>query len=270
MTNNTTNATVKKSIFTVKNVLRSLALLCIIFVFCPAFLVSCSGQTINVSVMTAVGGLSMYGDSVVDPQPVMLVCLLIPVVSLILLFRKKMADKKVAGIVMAINAINVIVWFIFKSAAQRLAADNLCTFKTTGVFAFNMIAMVLIVGLSLLVIANKLKLNTDLLNVITGGESQGALDRLATAVSRLAESASGRAAEKADIICYCSNCGVPVVYGSEACSSCGTAVPESVLTEAAEARKESAPLTFSTEFCKECGDKLKPEAAFCEECGTKI
>mgnify|MGYP002513695579 CR=1 FL=1 len=78
--------------FTVRNVLRALCALCTVFVFCPAFLVSCSGQNIKVSVMTAVGGMSAYGEKVVDPHPIMLVCLLIPVVALVLLFVKKLTD----------------------------------------------------------------------------------------------------------------------------------------------------------------------------------
>ena len=75
----------KKSMFTVKNVMRGLALFCIVCVFCPSFMVSCSGQNMNVSVMTAVRGVSVYGEKVVDAYPIMLICLLLPVAVLIAL-----------------------------------------------------------------------------------------------------------------------------------------------------------------------------------------
>lgn len=89
--------------------MRVLSLFCIIFVFCPSFLVSCSGKQVNVNVMTAVGGMSMYGERVVDPHPIMLICLLIPIAMLVLLFIKNFADKKTAIIVAVCAVIDTVV-----------------------------------------------------------------------------------------------------------------------------------------------------------------
>ena len=72
----------KKPLITIKRIFRLLLLVCIAFVFCPMFMVSCSGQEIEVDVMTAVGGMSLYGEPVVKPHPVMLLLLLIPVIIL--------------------------------------------------------------------------------------------------------------------------------------------------------------------------------------------
>ena len=84
----------RKIVITVKKVLKALSLICFVIVFCPTFLVSCSGQNMNVSVMTAIGGVSISGERVVAPHPIMLLCLIIPMAVFILLSIKKYTDKK--------------------------------------------------------------------------------------------------------------------------------------------------------------------------------
>ena len=84
----------QKPIIKIKQILKILSFLCIVFVFCPSFLVSCSGQDVKVSVMTAVGGVSVYGEKIVSPNPVMLLLLIIPVLSIIVLIREKFSEKK--------------------------------------------------------------------------------------------------------------------------------------------------------------------------------
>lgn len=71
---------------TFKNLLRLSALLCMIFVFTPSFLVSCSGQEMGVSALTAIEGVSVYGETIVEPHWWILVCLLIPLAILAILF----------------------------------------------------------------------------------------------------------------------------------------------------------------------------------------
>lgn len=154
--NELTKVSKKKSIFTVKKILRALTLLCIIFVFCPSFFVSCSGQNINVSVMTAVSGISAYGEKVVDPHPIMLMCLLIPVVVLILLLYKKITENKTALIVLFCTVVNLIMWFIFRVSVKKIATENYCTFKTTGWYLINIITMLIIILLSALVVMKKM------------------------------------------------------------------------------------------------------------------
>lgn len=84
----------KKAMFTVRNILRSLAMFCIICVFCPSFMVSCSGQNMDVSVMTTVSGVSVYGEKVVDSYPIMLICLVLPAVVLISLTISKSTNPE--------------------------------------------------------------------------------------------------------------------------------------------------------------------------------
>ena len=245
--NDVTNESEKKSIFTVKIILRALSVLCIIFVFCPSFLVSCSEKNINVNVMTAVGGLSVFGEKVVDPNPIMLICLLIPVAVLILLFVKKYTDKKKAGIIAVCTAADLVIWFIFRATVKKMAEEIFCLFRTTGWFVINVIVMILIILLSALVVLSKMEMDTDLIIVLTGGRTQGTLNQMSTtvnqlsnAVNQLAENAAENTnskTQKENAIGLCLNCGIPITYGCKFCTSCGNPVPESMLAEAEKAEQ---------------------------------
>lgn len=227
--------------FTVKNVLRALSLLAIIFVFCPSFLVSCSGQKIDVSVMTAVGGMPVYGERGVNPYPGMLVCLLIPVGIFVLLLLRKFTDKKTAGIILGSTAIDLVIWLIFRSTVKTIAENKFCSFKTTGWFVLNVIALLIIILLTILIIVNKVQMNTDLVTAFTGGGTQTALNQMSSAVSQMSNAVSQMAgdvadniskkAQKGNVIGYCSKCGTPIVRGYKFCTSCGTPVPESMLKD---------------------------------------
>ena len=274
----------KKSLFTIKNVLRVLSLLCIIFVFCPSFLVSCSGQTINVNVMTAVRGLSLYGETAVDPHPIMLICLLIPIAVLVLMFINKLSDNKIALITIICGVVDIIVWFIFRSSVKKTAEENYCEFKTTGWFVFNIIVLFMIVILSALVMLMKIQLDTDLIKLFSGGGTKEAFDQMSSKMSQMSSAMSqlagnaaaiiGNKTQKEDVIGFCTTCGRPIAYGCKFCISCGTPVPESMLAEAEAARKaveqEMQSNNDKPKFCQNCGAKLTANAAFCNLCGTKV
>ncbi|MGN0344770.1 MAG: zinc-ribbon domain-containing protein [Lachnospiraceae bacterium] len=237
------------SVFTVKNILRAFSLFCIIFVFCPSFLVSCSGQNVNVSVMTAVSGVSVYDEKVVDPHPIMLVALLLPVAMLVLLLIKKFADHKTASIILGCSVIDFIIWVIFSSSVKRIAKENYCECKTTVWFVLNMIALIVIILLTALVVMKKLQLETDLVLFASGGRTQNALNQMSSAVTLMSSTVSqmagsvvanvGNKASKENTIGFCAKCGSPIEYGCKFCTSCGTPVPESMLAEAEAARREA-------------------------------
>lgn len=158
----------EKKLITIKNVLRVLSVICLVLVFCPAFLVSCSGETVNVSAMTAVGGVSMYGEKVVDPSPIMLLCLFIPIAILVLLFIKNIADKTNAAIIAACGVVDLIMWFVFRSKVKEIAEEALCDFKSTGWFVLNIISLVLIILLTAIVMISKLHMDSDLIAAVSG------------------------------------------------------------------------------------------------------
>ena len=235
----------KSTVFTVRNVLRILALICIIFVFCPTFLVSCSGQDLEVSVMTAVGGVTAYGETVAEPQPIMLSCLILPIVAVVILFLRKLSDKKAAVTGLVCAVLDTIIWFVFRAAVKSLAEENYCTFKTTAWFVLNIIVLLLIILLNVLVLFGKAHLDSQLVSIFSGADTQGALSQMSDkmgqmsgAVSQFASNvAAGMGGNKKNAIGFCQKCGAPIEYGNKFCTSCGTLVPESLIAEAEEARR---------------------------------
>lgn len=237
----------KKSALTVNRVLKILALLCIIFVFCPVFTVSCSGQNMNISVMTVVGGVRAYGEQIVNPYPIMLICLVLPIAILVLLFMKKLPDKKTALITFICSLADLVIWFIFRACAKYAAEENYCSFKSTGWFVVNIIVLILMMIPSILVVLHKLELESDLIAAITGNETKQALNQMSTTVNQMSNAVTkmtgdiakniGNKRSKENIIGYCAKCGSPIEMDCKFCTSCGTPVPESMIEEAKAARK---------------------------------
>ena len=239
----------RKIVITVKKVLKALSLICFVIVFCPTFLVSCSGQNMNVSVMTAVGGVSISGERVVAPHPIMLLCLIIPMAVFILLSIKKYTDKKNASIIAIGGGVDLIIWIIFRSGVKKAAEDIGFTFKTTGWYVINIIFLMLIILLTSLIVVGKLQKESDLIAVLSGKETQNALNQMSATMSQMSTAVTQWAGNVAsnvnnrnkvkNPIGFCAKCGTPIGYGSHFCTSCGTPVPQSMIDEAEAARKEA-------------------------------
>ena len=239
----------RKIVITVKKVLKALSLICFVIVFCPTFLVSCSGQNMNVSVMTAVGGVSISGERVVAPHPIMLLCLIIPMAVFILLSIKKYTDKKNASIIAIGGGVDLIIWIIFRSGVKKAAEDIGFTFKTTGWYVINIIFLMLIILLTSLIVVGKLQMESDLIAVLSGKETQNALNQMSATMSQMSTAVTQWAGNVAsnvnnrnkvkNPIGFCAKCGPPIGYGSHFCTSCGTPVPQSMIDEAEAARKEA-------------------------------
>lgn len=271
------NVSEKNPGFTMRNVLRVLATLCVIFVFCPSFLVSCSGQSVNVSVMTAVKGVSESGQQIEDPHPLMLVCLLLPIAILALLFIKEFADRKAAVVILGCSAVDIVIWLKFRSSVKKFAEENYCSFETTRWYVMNMIVLILIILLTAIVALSKMKLDADLIAIFSGGGTQNVLNQMSSTMSQMSSAVTqiaGNVANNADgkiskenVIGYCAKCGSAITYGNKFCALCGTPIPESMLAEAEAAKRAAEERTM---FCQQCGAKLEPDAAFCMSCGIKV
>ena len=234
----------KQGAFTVKNVLRVLALLVLIFAFCPAFLVSCSGQEVGVSTWTAVAG---YGDDyvgqVVDPHPFMVVLYILPIVILAVLFVKRFAGKTVAEVILGCSVADFILWLIFRGEVKIIASENYANFKVTAWFVLDIIALILMIIFSLLVIANVLQMEANLATVFAGTETKDALNQMSNAVSQFANSVSSSMKKpdqpKQEIIGYCQKCGAPLPYGCKFCTNCGAEIPQSLIDEGEKAHQQA-------------------------------
>ena len=268
-----------KSLFTARQIMRVLSFICIVVVFCPSFLVSCSGQSKGISVMTAVGGLSVYGESIAKPQPLMLICLLLLAVILALLFMKKLPEKQNALIIAICGISDFVIWMIFKSVVKKIAEDHYCEFKTTGWYLLNNLALFFLILFALLILLQKLEMDTDILALLSGGGTEGAMNKMSESLAKISDSltkSSDSVTKRSDSATKASDSPTEISKTETKTTDSSTEISETQtknhevandLTEKAGSHAEE--IEEKPKFCQECGKPLDPDAAFCKYCGTK-
>ena len=268
-----------KSLVTARQIMRVLSFICIVVVFCPSFLVSCSGQSKGISVLTAVGGLSVYGESIAKPQPLMLICLLLPAVILALLFMKKLPEKQNALIIVICGISDFVIWMIFKAVVKKIAEDHYCEFKTTGWYLLNNLALFFLILFAILILLQKLEMDTDILSLLSGGGTKEAMNKMSESLAKISDSltkSSDSVMKSSDSVMKSSDSGTKVSDSATKSSDSVTKSSDSAtknseaandLTEKAGSHAEE--IEEKPKFCQECGKPLDPDAAFCKYCGTK-
>ena len=268
-----------KSLFTARQIMRVLSFICIIVVFCPSFLVSCSGQSKGISVMTAVGGLSVYGESIAKPQPLMLICLLLPAVILALLFMKKLPEKQNALIIVICGISDFVIWMIFKAVVKKIAEDHYCEFKTTGWYLLNNLALFFLILFAILILLQKLEMDTDILSLLSGGGTKEAMNKMSESLAKISDSltkSSDSVMKRSDSATKASDSPTEISKTETKTTDSSTEISETQtknhevandLTEKAGSHAEE--IEEKPKFCQECGKPLDPDAAFCKYCGTK-
>ena len=220
----------KTSFLTTRSVLKALATICFIMVFCPSFLVSCSGQKVEVDVMTAIEGYKSMGEVVVEPHPIMILCILFPVAIFVFLFIKRFGDQKSAAIIFLSCAVDMVIWILFRSKVKELEESGI-TVKTTSWYVINMISMILILLLTVLVIFCKLQMDADLIMLLSGEIIRDKIKQVTSNKDWAAKPGKIRVSDidnangEADYNKFCPNCGSPVESGDIYCASCGTVIP---------------------------------------------
>ena len=268
-----------KSLVTARQIMRFLSFICIVVVFCPSFLVSCSGQSKGISILTAAGGLSVYGETIAKPQPLMLVCLLLPAVILALLFMKKLSEKQNALIIAICGISDFVIWMIFKAVVKKIAEDHYCEFKTTGWYLLNNLALFFLILFALLILLQKLEMDTDILALLSGGGTERAMNKMSESLAKISDSLT----KSSDSVTKRSDSGTKVSDSPTEISKTETKTTDSSteisetqtknhevandLTEKAGSHAEEEE--EKPKFCQECGKPLDPDAAFCKYCGTK-
>lgn len=255
-TNNKGNTVQKESLFTPKKIFRILSLICIVLIFCPMFLVSCGGETLEVDVMTAVGGLSMYEETVVEPQPIMLLCLLIPAAVLVMSLTKKIEPQKGVMWTLISMVVDFIIWVIFRSTVKKYADEYLCTFEATGWFYVNMISMSLIILFAALILLKVITLDTDLIKLFTFNNNQELINLASNKIKIMAGTInemvvnvmdnSENKEKSTNINGFCVHCGVPILKGAKFCTSCGTEISSDIL-KAAEQKQAEELININSE-----------------------
>ena len=268
-----------KSLVTARQIMRVLSFICIVVVFCPSFLVSCSGQSKGISVLTAAGGLSVYGETIAKPQPLILVCLLLPAAILALLFMKKLSEKQNALIIAICGISDFVIWMIFKAVVKKIAEDHYCEFKSTGWYLLNNLALFFLILFALLILLQKLEMDTDILSLLSGGGTEGAMNKMSESLAKISDSLtkssdsvtkrSDSATKASDSPTEISKTETKTTDSSTEISETQTKNPEVAndLTEKAGSHAEEEE--EKPKFCQECGKPLDPDAAFCKYCGTK-
>lgn len=242
-----------KSGITLKNLMRGIAIVCLGLVCCPSFLVSCSGENKKISVITAIKGVNMYGEEIVEPHFVMVICIFIPIIMLVLLFLKRISSRMGAISIAGIGLIDIGFWIGFRTVAKRLAEENYCTFKTTVWYVINLIFLVLLVIVSVWIIVKKIDWEESIKISFPNVDMQKKLHQVSKKASAMTTDMVERT-KKHDEIGYCTNCGQTLQQGTRFCPSCGKAVD-----------KEIGKMR-----CKHCGAILEENSVFCTECGKNI
>lgn len=261
----------RPSVFIVQKIIKILSVICFIMVFCPAFLVSCSDQTLHISVMKTVSGISVYGEQVSKPQPVLLLLAAAPVAFFVLLELRKWTDKKTGRIIAICAGIDLVLWMIFKSVVKKEANENYCQFRTTGWYVLNFICLLLIILLGVLVALDKMTLDTDLKSVISGSDTKDAINKMSSAVGQMSSAVSKMAGDAAakmenkaapssggDTIGFCPNCGKPIDAESNFCPYCGAKIPVHLKKGSAapaETPAQAKPETDNPETSKQATTK---------------
>lgn len=268
-----------KSLVTARQIMRFLSFICIVVVFCPSFLVSCSGQSKGISILTAAGGLSVYGETIAKPQPLMLVCLLLPAVILALLFMKKLSEKQNALIIAICGISDFVIWMIFKAVVKKIAEDHYCEFKTTGWYLLNNLALFFLILFALLILLQKLEMDTDILALLSGGGTERAMNKMSESLAKISDSltkSSDSVTKRSDSATKASDSPTEISKTETKTTDSSTEISETQtknhevandLTEKAGSHAEEEE--EKPKFCQECGKPLDPDAAFCKYCGTK-
>ncbi len=275
MNENTTQEPSSRGQIPVKNVLRVLSLLVIIIFFVPTFLVSCSGQEVELSAYKAMVGVKVYGETVVEPYLVMILLLLLPIAMLAVLFMKKMSKKITKIVLLSMPIVDLILWIIFSANTKAQAAENYCEFKVTAWFVINILCLLLFIILSTLMFIDVMDFETDILSVCTKDGIEELTYQISNKIGLTKTKLSkGTDAPKDQITGFCTNCGAGIKQGNEFCVKCGVKISsETIISDEKESKKQE---TISTQeevkerYCINCGAKLDDDAVFCDSCGNKV
>ena len=131
-----------------KNVMRIISLVITALFFVPSCVVSCATVEIPVSGLDAVIGVSYEGEKVTEPNFLMLLAVVIPIVMIIVLFSVK--GPSIPFIIL--NAVDIVVWILFIIKAKDFAEQSYCQFRVTPWYIIMMLLIVANIVLAVLLL----------------------------------------------------------------------------------------------------------------------
>ena len=215
----------------VKNIIRLLSILLMVFFFVPSFMVSCAGYgNIKISAFKAMTGIKIEGESVTDPKIICIIMLLLPIAMLALWCLKSVLKDKIAAIASGSCAVvDFIFWIALCVGVNKEATDNYCTAKVTAGFIFNILFILAIVVLDLLIIINVLQaekplIKQKMMNGYQGMPQQQGQFQGQPMPPQQGQFQSQPVQPQQPVQPVCSKCGAPLVAGNKFCTKCGNPV----------------------------------------------
>lgn len=236
----------KNFVFNIKHMLRIITFVVIVFVFCPAFSVSCYGQSLDISAMDIAFGIKMryqsYEEQVVEAQPVLLVTLIIPIVILVALFLKdQKCNQKTKSLITAIcSGIDLVVWIIFKIEVKKAAQEYGMTYSTEIIYYLNFILLIVLLVFSLLAYLGKIGLESDAASTVSGmtsqikGQASNVMQQNFSNINIPKVSFTVSVPDQSNglpKIGYCQFCGNALYKEDRFCVKCGARVPKDLLDQ---------------------------------------
>ncbi len=256
--------TQEKPEVTVKNTLKILAILCQIFVFCPTFCVSCAEVDINVSTLTAIKGVSIDGDALVKPYPIMLICIILPAVVLVSLWKKPMVDGKLCCIISICGLIDLMLWVLFAAVTKAKAEECYCEFRTTIWFWLNVLAILLLIVISLLVYSVRTTIEIQLKDLLSKENRKSYVE--------LRQQRSEESKKRISSAMKWFSSRIRQHHKSQETSTDQVSKQETSTYQASNQETMNQENTIQSEigYCFECGNRIQEGEKFCSVCGTKV
>jgi hypothetical protein len=206
---------IKKQV-SLKNLIRLIALLVMVIFFMPTFLVSCSGQDIELSAARTMTGYNYQGEKVIESHLICVVFILLPIVILGIWFLKGIVTDKIKALITAVGALaDIIMWFVFRSEVKETATQSGFSFSTTGWFAANLILLVGLFAVGVGIYFNYLSVNWNM------SDGNGLIRKVNHKLDNQPNSQ-----HTVDISGYCGHCGSPIRKGNGYCTQCGSKFEE--------------------------------------------
>lgn len=239
----------KNNLFTVKNIIRAMALLAEICFFTPLCIVSCSGKSISLTGLKSAFGFSVLGEHVKGNAACVLL-LILPLLIIGIFFVKALWEKGIDYLGAGIAAvINFLILIVYQVRVSSLANDQMVEVRFTGSYYLDVILSLFMAGIGFygfyMAISGKGTLT------LPGPIAQVTASQ---AVNNLV------APRPQKPVRHCTSCQAILNENAVFCGKCGA--KNEILPEQTQATPAS--------FCPGCGKKLEADAAFCPECGTKI
>lgn len=216
---------------TIRTVLTFLALFNLIIFFCPIYSVSVPSL---LGELDKVAQFSTFtramGNKRIMGQPIFYSFAIVPIVITVLLYNRKLEEKKAALYIAIFALSDLILWYsCIKLDEYGILKYSYSYFEKTKWYALNVVTLLLIAGLSALVSSNKVEL---------GAEVTNALEKLADHhVSKKTPAASSTKAPKNQRK-ICPKCGSLIEDEWQFCISCGTPITSGPEVEDAEKNPE--------------------------------